>query len=143
MRELAADLFFDGLFRDLGRTGVLGLHRLRALDEIRDLLSTLATDPLEMTGTVLRGHGLPALLADAAEELGSVFRRGARAALLPDPLVELRTVLLTHKATTHAARLGHRHATTGSPRHGPLLSVAGKVTGRMDAARLSARRTTG
>src|SRR6266849_4655880 len=103
---LVAGLFFDQLFDDLfrDRGGMLGLESLRPLDEIRDLLSALAADPLEMTRAVLRRHGLAALLADL--------------------LVELRSVLFADQAAAHAARLGHRHSTAGSARHGLLLSVA-------------------
>src|SRR5712692_1071303 len=123
---LVAGLFFDQLFDDLfrDRGGMLGLESLRPLDEIRDLLSALAADPLEMTRAVLRGHGLAALLADATEELRAVLVRGAGAALLADLLVELRSVLFADQAAAHAARLGHRHSTAGSARHGLLLSVA-------------------
>src|SRR5216117_1613353 len=110
---------------------MLVLERLRALDEVRDLLTALATDLLEVARAVLRGDCLATLLADATEELGAVLRRRARAALLPDLLVELRAVLL-----------GHGHATTLSSCHGLLLSVTSKF-GRLRAAQVSGWPTNG
>src|SRR5438094_8753736 len=100
---------------------MLVLERLRALDEVRDLLTALATDLLEVARAVLRGDCLATLLADATEELGAVLRRRARAALLPDLLVELRAVLLGHETSTHAARLGHGLATPLPPSPALLL----------------------
>ncbi|MDQ3400182.1 MAG: hypothetical protein M3470_04205, partial [Chloroflexota bacterium] len=43
-----------GLARSLG-----GIERLCALDQLGDLLSALAPDPLKVAGAVLFGHGLP------------------------------------------------------------------------------------
>src|SRR6185503_6688409 len=93
------------------RRRLLALERLRALDEVGDLLAALATDPLEVAGTVLRSDGLATLLADTSEELRAVLARRRRAALLAELLVELRAVLFAHETTTHAARLGHGHTT--------------------------------
>src|SRR5205823_5497172 len=134
------------LFRALAALGgdtLATLERLRALDEIGDLLSALTTDLLEVARTVLRGDGLAALLADATEELGTVLGRRARAALLPDLLVELGAVLLGHKTSAHAARLGHGHATALPARHGPLLSETRQIGGRLRAAQVSERLTDG
>src|SRR5216117_3657029 len=101
---------------------MLVLERLRALDEIRDLLTALATDLLEVARAVLRGDCLATLLADATEELGAVLRG--------------------HETSTHAARLGHGHATTLSSCHGLLLSVTSKF-GRLRAAQVSGWPTNG
>src|SRR5207249_11819557 len=98
---------------------MLVLERLRALDEIRDLLTALTTDLLEVARAVLRGDCLATPLADATEALGAVLRRRARAALLPDLLVELRALPPGHETATHAARPGPRHSTTLSSCPGP------------------------
>src|SRR6266550_3891958 len=97
------------------------LEALRALDKISDLLTALAADPLEVTGTVLRGHSAAALLSDPTEELGPVLVGCARAALLPDLLVELRAVLLADQTATHPPGFGDSHAASCFPCHGLLL----------------------
>src|SRR2546421_7778175 len=78
------------------------LKRLRALDQVGDLLTALAPDLLEVTGSVLLRDCPAALLADLAEEVPPVLLRGGRAALLPDLLVELGTVTLAHQAAAHS-----------------------------------------
>src|SRR5919197_771680 len=109
-------LFFSLLLLLFGR-----LERLRALDEVGDLLPALAADALEVARSVLRGHGASTLLPDPAEELGSVLAGRAGAALLSDLLVELRAVLFADQPATHPTGLGDGHAASCFPSHGLLL----------------------
>src|SRR5687768_3193062 len=101
LRSVVSCARLDGL--------VGGLQRLRALDEVGDLLATLAPDALEVTRAVLLGDRFAALTPDPAEELGTVFLRCAGAALLADLLVELGAVALAHEAPAHSAGFGNGH----------------------------------
>src|SRR5919201_3874451 len=103
-------LFFLGCLEGLG-----------ALDQVRDLLAALSTDPLEVPRAVLRCDRAAALLADPTEELGTVFVGRAGSALLPDLLVELRAVFFADQSATHSSRFGDGHAATSFPCHGLLL----------------------
>src|SRR6185436_7418160 len=83
---------------------------LAFLDELLDLLPTLAADLLVEVGTPLRLDPLATLAADLLVERPSTLRFHGRAALAADGLVELAAALVAHGLAALSTRLGHRHA---------------------------------